>query len=210
VITEERLQEIREIVNTPQAWTRDIERKLVCELLAEVDLMHSNKHAADELERLLRLLELGGRPDATGLEGIRRRAGLGPRGDASEDAVTEAETRLSWGMMMQPDVQLTIHLGPPSFAERVLLEFQEARGLELDYGAGDQRILNGDRVPDGHHYAIIDAEGETLSTGPTQESAIEVAAREEIRAMDRSVSMAEYRSKRVMAAFETIETGGAE
>jgi hypothetical protein len=94
-----------------------------------------------------------------------------------------------------------------TFAEGVLIDFNpDARGIEI----APSGMLNSERVPDGHRYAVLDEDGETVATAPTRQEAIEKAAREVLRAWARRAEQNEYRLRRVLAAVKTIETGGAE
>jgi hypothetical protein len=92
------------------------------------------------------------------------------------------------------------------FAEEMLLALaSEHQGFELEDG---HRTLNGQPVPDGHRFAILDSEGETVVTAPTQQQALEDAVREEIKGLLTYTASLEARVDRVSKAVETIRSGG--
>ncbi len=94
-----------------------------------------------------------------------------------------------------------------TFALRVLRDF--APGHEL-IAVTPGLFFNGDAVPKGHRHAVLDGVGETLSTAPELDEAIDAAAREALRRYTRQAERDANCLARMRAAFKTLETGGAE
>jgi hypothetical protein len=96
--------------------------------------------------------------------------------------------------------------GDPSFAERLLLELNsECYGVEVEPGT----LLN-PGAREGHRFALLDVEGETLGTGVSAAEAIEAACLREARWMTKHADAMEARLRRVLEAVRVIQTGGAE
>lgn len=98
-------------------------------------------------------------------------------------------------------------LGDLGFAERLLLELSsECSGVELGAGTPDNpTMLNGARVQEGHAFALLDVDGETMATAASASEAIEAACLREIRWMVRHANKVHDRLRRVYDAVRVLD-----